>query len=177
MHSMPLADTEYMPPRRSESLFHRYRTRWDVTALWCTSAGLLVAGLSLPVMRTKKLLFWDDSYSILQGVNALSEADHIVLALILFVFSIVFPIAKLGILAFLWFVPFDEDRRQRVLHWTSTLGKWSMLDVFVVAIIIVVSQLGGLVEASARIGVYVFAAAIVGSIVTSMLIERLAKKN
>jgi paraquat-inducible protein A len=89
----------------------------------------------------------------------------------------VFPIAKLGILAFLWFVPFDEDRRQRVLHWTSTLGKWSMLDVFVVAIIIVVSQLGGLIEASARIGVYVFAAAIAGSIVTSMLIERLARKE
>jgi paraquat-inducible protein A len=163
--------------RRKQSLFQRYPRRWDVAALWGASTCLLIAGLSLPVMRTKKLIFWDDSYSILEGVRALIDEKHFGLAAILFLFSIVFPITKLAALAALWFVPVHEERRRALLKWTAMLGKWSMLDVFVVAIIVVISQLGGVIEASARIGVYVFAAAIAGSIVTSMLIERLAAKD
>lgn len=165
-----------MAAKRSESLFHIHHTRWDILVLWLLSTGLLIAGLMLPVMRTEKLIFWEDSYSILQGVKALIAEKHFGLAIILFLFSIVFPIAKLGTLAFLWFVPFDDEKRRKVLHWTSVLGKWSMLDVFVVAIIVVISQFGGLIEASARVGVYVFAAAIACSIVTAMLVEQLAKK-
>jgi len=160
-----------------QSLFHRHPKRWDIIALWLASTGLLIAGLSLPVMRTKKLLFWDDSYSILQGVKALIEEKHFGLAVILFLFSIVFPIVKLTALAALWFMPVEQERRQTLLKWTSALGKWSMLDVFVVAIVVVISQFGGLMEASARVGVYVFAAAIAGSIVTSMQVERLAARD
>ena len=51
-----------------------------------------------------------------------------------------------------------------------------MLDVFVVAILIVLVKLGPLAKVEPQSGVYVFCAAIVVSMVTSMYVESLAKK-
>ena len=113
----------------------------------------------------------------MQGVRSLWEQNQIALAAILFFFSIVFPTAKLAALAFLWFVPLAEKGRQSVLHWLGILGKWSMLDVFVVAILIVLVKLGPLANIEPQRGVYWFAAAIVMSMLTSMYVERLARKN
>ena len=37
----------------------------------------------------------------------------------------------------------SADKQIRLLHWLGILGKWSMLDVFVVAIMIVLVKLNG----------------------------------
>jgi uncharacterized paraquat-inducible protein A len=53
----------------------------------------------------------------------------VLLALILFVFSIVFPAAKLRLLGGVLFLRVGAERSARVLRWLSLLGRWSMLDV------------------------------------------------
>jgi paraquat-inducible protein A len=128
-------------------------------------------------MHTEKLLFWHDDYSIIDGIRALVEEQHYGLALILFFFSMIFPVAKLAVLGALWFVPTSSLVRGRALKWLTMLGKWSMLDVFVVAVLIVITQLGGMLNAEARSGLYLFAAAIVGSMIVTHVIERAAKKE
>jgi paraquat-inducible protein A len=105
------------------------------------------------------------------------EQDQFVLAIIVFFFSIVFPLGKLATLALLWFTPLAEQKRQTVLHWLGILGKWSMLDVFVVAILIVLVKLGPLASVQPQRGVYWFAAAIVLSLITSMYVDSLARKQ
>lgn len=137
---------------------------------------LLIAGLTLPVMETTTLVFWQSSYSIIDGIIALWKDGNYILSLVLFVFSILFPSAKLLGQTCLWFIQFDDDERNRIVHAMRVLGKWSMLDVFVVAILVVVTQIGGLVDATPKLGIYIFGASIFLSMLATMLIERLASR-
>jgi paraquat-inducible protein A len=76
----------------------------------------------------------------------------------------------------LWLIPLQEQQRTAVLHWLGLLGKWSMLDVFVVAILIVLVKLGPMARVEPRAGVYVFAWAILASMLTTMYVDRLARR-
>jgi paraquat-inducible protein A len=95
---------------------------------------------------------------------------------IVFFFSIIFPFVKLAALSVIWYIRLPEERRAWILHWLGLLGKWSMLDVYVVAILIVLVKLGPLAKVEPRIGVYLFAAAIGASMLTTMHLDRLARK-
>ena len=140
------------------------------------STGLLFKAFSLPLLYSQKI-FWRNTYSVWTGVVALWEQHEFFLAGILFFFSIVFPIAKLLCLSVVWMKKLPGENRARLLQWLGLLGKWSMLDVFIVAILIVVVKIGPLVKVEPRVGVYVFAAAIGASMLTTMYIERLAKHS
>ena len=76
------------------------------------SFALLLTGLSLPLMKVEKMVFWKNEYSVLKGVNSLWEQGQYLLAAILFFFSIVFPVVKLGALGLIWNVRLAEERRQ-----------------------------------------------------------------
>lgn len=138
---------------------------------------LLLIALSLPLMTVEKMVFWKNDYSVITGVHGLWEQGQYALAVILFFFSIVFPVFKLAMLAVIWTVRLAERKRQAVLHWLGILGKWSMLDVFVVAILIVLVKLGPLAKVRPQQGVYWFAAAILLSMITSMYVDSLAQKQ
>ena len=147
-----------------------------VPAAIVLSFVLLLIGLSLPLLYTQKV-FWKSTYSVWDGVVSLWEQGEHELALVIFFFSIAFPIFKLAALLVIWFVPLAERHRASLLHWLGLLGKWSMLDVFIVAILIVLVKLGPLVKVEPRIGVYVFAAAIACSMLSAMLVDRLARRS
>lgn len=139
------------------------------------STALLITGLSLPLLHAQQMVFWKSSYSVWAGIQELWRHNELLLAGILFFFSIVFPILKLSMLIIIWFWKLPEEQRARLLHWLGLLGKWSMLDVFVVAILIVLVKLGPLAKVEPRIGVYVFAAAILCSMCTTMYVDLLVR--
>ncbi|PIQ84303.1 MAG: paraquat-inducible membrane protein A [Candidatus Omnitrophica bacterium CG11_big_fil_rev_8_21_14_0_20_63_9] len=140
------------------------------------STGLLVTGLSLPLLHAQQMIFWKSEYSVWTGVVALWHANELALAAILFFFSIIFPFVKLVGLVIIWFWKLPETKRTTLLHWLGLLGKWSMLDVFIVAILIVLVKLGPMAKVEPRVGVYVFTAAILASMLTTMYVDRLAKQ-
>lgn len=158
-----------------QSLGQRYPKHYEVPTLILFSAVLLGAGLFLPLMNVEKMVFWKNEYSVLTGIRGLFEAKEYFLSGILFFFCLVFPILKIFMLGILWQFKFEDDRRNKILEWLSILGKWSMLDVFVVAILIVAVKLGPLANVEPRIGVYVFCAAILVSITTTAWVERLIR--
>ena len=121
--------------------------------------------------------FRGTSLMVWAGIVALWQQGEQLLSTLLFFFSIVFPTLKLLALAIIWFVKLSEDKRTVLLHWLGLLGKWSMLDVFVVAILIVLVKLGPFVKIEPRVGVYVFSAAIVASMLTTMHIDWLARRS
>ena len=147
-----------------------------VTAALTLSFVLLGIGLSLPLLYTKKM-FWDSTYSVWAGVVSLWQQRERGLAVVVLFFSIVFPLFKLLALAVIWFMPLSQQQRTRLLHWLGVLGKWSMLDVFVVAILIVLVKLGPLANVQPRAGVYVFSAAIACSMLAAMYVDRLARRS
>ena len=151
-----------------------------IPAALLLSTVLLLVGLSLPLLETHQQLLWkkwQSSYSVWAGVVALWHERDYFLAAVLFFFSIVFPILKLVALAVIWFVRLVDAQRDHLLHSLGLLGKWSMLDVFVVAILIVLVKLGPLARVEPRTGVYFFTAAIVASMLTTMYITRLARSS
>lgn len=153
-----------------------YPRRYDVPVIILVTLALLVAGWFMPTIRTTHLLVLESDYSIWQTVTALWKLDDYLLSIIIFGFSMLFPAAKLLTLLWMWFVPARDESRRRALKWLEALGRWSMLDVFVVAVIIVLVQAHSLLDAEPRAGIYVFAAAIGLSMLVSMYFSRLAKK-
>ncbi len=163
-----------MPTQPIKSLQELHPNRIDVAVLLTLSMCLLLIGLSLPVMTVRKL--WEtNTYSILTGVQNLWHEKLYVLALIIFVFSVIFPIAKLIALSAVWLIKLTDERRQRLIYFMEIFGKWSMLDVFVTAIIIVWIKLGPLASARAEIGIYFFGASVLLTMILSSLQSALVK--
>ena len=81
------------------------------------------------------------------GVISLWQSGSYPIAGVIFGASIVIPIAKLAILARLTYaVQYHEltrpDRQIRYYRFIEFIGRWSMIDVFVVAILVALIQLG-----------------------------------
>lgn len=161
--------------RPAESLAVLNPGRWWVPSGLVVAMLLLVAGLVLPVMRVQKLVFWKDDYSILTGVKALWDDGQWFLAVVIALFSVTFPILKLAGLLGVWFSPMRRDQRGRLLFWVDVLGRWSMLDVFVVAVTIVVMSSKAALDATPRAGLYVFAAGVGLSMVLTMAMEQMGR--
>ena len=169
-----MATRQCAQDRRSLMELYPRQAIVPIALLLCT--GLLIAGLSLPILHAQQMIFWKSSYSVWRGIASLWEQQERGLAVVVFFFSIVFPFAKLLLLTLVWFVRLTGTQRVRLLHWLGLLGKWSMLDVFAVAILIVLVKLGPLANVEPRLGVYIFAAAILSSMFTTMYVEYLASK-
>jgi paraquat-inducible protein A len=160
----------------AKSLHQQFPRRFEVPTLLVLTVVLLIISLLLPFMRIDKFAFWEDDYTLLTSIRGMWKAEHYLLAAIIFFFSIVFPYAKMGMLGYLWYKPVESETRGKLLFWLGVLGKWSMLDVFVVALLIVLTQSKSFVDASPRAGLYVFAIAIVSSILVSIRVEWLAQR-
>ncbi len=166
-------------PGQKRSMWEFYPCRYDILFLLCASFSSLLAGLSLPLITVEKTVFWrhwQNDYSVFTGIVNLAKDGDILLAFVLFFFSMVFPFLKLFALVMIWLRKLTDQQRAVTLHWLEMLGKWSMLDVFAVAILIVAAKLRALTQVEPRIGVYFFGAAILLAMITTMIIDHLARK-
>jgi len=142
---------------------------WDrlVPAALLAALALLAAGLALPVMTVDRFFVFSSHFSILQSLDALWRNREYLLFAAVGLFSVVFPAAKLGTGLALWFCADPKSERgARLLAWIDGLGRWSMLDVFLLAILLVTIRSQG-VGARTEIGLYLFAAAVVTSILAA----------
>ncbi len=154
------------------SLSERYPKHIGIPILIILSGLLLIGGLAMPLMNVEKMVFWQNDYSVVTGIVGLFQQKEYFLGLILIFFCLIFPVVKITTLWILWVSDFDERTRNNVLEWLGLLGKWSMLDVFVVAILIVAVKLGPMASVTPKIGVYIFCLAIISSLGTTTWIER-----
>ena len=129
------------------------------TGLLVLASVLLVPGLLLPAMETRQLGFWGDEHSILSLGLALVADREWFLATTVLTFSVGFPLAKLG---WMWrlqvFAPLAGHAGPPAgLRWLERLGKWSMADVLVIALVVFSLQDNLLFDARPLIGAYCFA--------------------
>ncbi len=133
----------------------------------------LVSGILLPIVTIEKFYLVDNTFSILSGVIQLLLEQRYFLFLLIAIFSIVLPILKLGVLYQILDAAEGHNQRiQRYLHWMHLYGKWSMLDVFVVAILVVSVKLGALARVEMHMGLYAFAISV---LLTMFLTARVVK--
>ncbi len=75
--------------------------------------------------------------SIIGTVSQLFEEDRYLVSILIFVFSVLIPLLKTGLISTVYFSKKPEAQK-KIASFVATIGKWSMADVFVVAIFLAV---------------------------------------
>ena len=145
-----------------------------INAALLSAAALLVAGIFAPLLTVERLLIFSDTISLASALIALAREGYLVLFAVLVAFSVLFPIAKLAGLFYLWnYAGYESPRLDRLFQWIGRYGKWSMLDVFVVAVLVVGVKLQLIADVQIRFGLYVFGASVLLTMLVSGRIARL----
>lgn len=127
------------------------------TALLLLASILFLPGIFLPALQLQQLGFLTDTHSIAGLAASLVRQDAPLLAATVVLFSMVFPMTKL---VWMWRLQFRRQDLTRPAHldWLERLGKWSMADVLVVALMIFSLRGSLLLDAEPLPGIFVFAA-------------------
>lgn len=146
------------------------------TVPWLLSAAFLlfVAGVFFPFFNVTKFWLFHDAISVVGGIVTLFQEGEFFLFTVLTLFTLVFPFVKLGLLAIIWLERDHDLARVRRLHrWVEHLGKWSMLDVFVVAILIVAMKSASVAALEIGPGLYLFTFSVIATQFASAFVARL----
>jgi len=131
--------------------------RW----LLIVSTLLLIAGFIFPMMTLTKFILFSNSFSIISGIWQLLLEGKVFLFIIICSFSIVLPLAKIILLfKLLSSNARHPEQYKKLLQLMHDYGRWAMLDVMVVAILIVTVKLGAIASIEVHAGLYIFGLAV-----------------
>lgn len=134
-------------------------------ALALAALVLYVPANTYPIMR----MHFHGAYSestVWDGVVQLADQDQWFIAIIVFLASIVIPVLKLsGLLYLVITIRFRLGRRlrdrTRIYRFIDVIGPWAMLDVFLLAALVGLVQLGQIATVLPGPGLIAFAAVVV----------------
>ena len=153
-------------PRCGEPM--AFRRRDPIQRTWALIIAAAICYLPaniLPVMTTTTLNSVQPD-TIISGVVRLYTSGSWVLALIVLVASVMIPLVKLTALAYLLItVQLRSNRkrreRARLYRMLKTIGRWSMLDVFVATVVVALVQLRPFMSVVPKSGVMFFTAVVI----------------
>ena len=126
---------------------------------------LYIPANALPVMDTSSL-FGAQTDTILSGVVYLWTSGSWPLAVIVFIASIAVPMLKIIALTFLVLTAqlrwrWLPEKRTRIYRVVEFVGRWSMLDIYVITILVALVQFNALATIKAGPGAIAFGAVVV----------------
>ena len=141
-------------------------------AMLIAAALLYIPANLLPILHTTSL-FGEEDDTIMSGVVYFWTSGDWPLAAIVFVASILVPMLKLTVLAMLAFTaqrrsnwrPLERAKLYRIVE---HIGRWSMLDVFVITLTVALVRFGSLAVITAGWGALAFAAVVVLTMIASL---------
>ena len=170
---------------RCASLLHdaaRQQLQRAWALLTCAVLLYLPANL-LPITHTT----WFgrvSSDTILGGVITFMQHGDWPIAAVIFLASVVIPVAKMLVLAQVFRsvgrrLPGDRGTRPEASHRlargfriTEAIGRWSMVDVFVVALLVALLQMGVLVNVQPAAGALAFAGVVICTMLAALSFDR-----
>ncbi|MGA7780106.1 MAG: paraquat-inducible protein A [Paraburkholderia sp.] len=126
----------------------------------------------LPVMYTSSL-FGAERDTIMSGVVYLWTSGSWLLALVVFIASVAVPMLKIIAIAFLsisiqlhsrW----NPERRTRIYRMVELVGRWSMLDIYVITMLVALVQFKALATIQAGAAAVAFGAVVVLTMFAAM---------
>ncbi len=144
-------------------------------ALLIAAMILYVPANTLPMMKTSSL-FGSQADTIMSGVVYFWTSGSWYLALIIFFASIMVPLLKmLALVVLLVSVqrrsPWQREQRARLYRLVEFVGRWSMLDIYVVAVIVALVQLKALATIQPGPGAIAFGAVVVLTMFAAMTFD------
>lgn len=160
--------------RTARSMSARYGRRGLlVDALLLATLVLLAIGVSTPFLTIHRLFLFAEAHSLIEVALSLLQDDEFLLAGVVLVFSVLIPALKLLLLHHAWSVAaVDDNPLARHLRLLEFIGKWSMLEVFVGALVVFAIKASWLGEATTGPGLYCFAGA---AILTTLLAHAIGR--
>jgi paraquat-inducible protein A len=154
--------------RKSDSL----NRTW---ALLIAAVILYVPANLLPVMVTRSL-FGTQQDTILSGIIFFWVSGAYGLAAIVFIASFLVPLFKLSALAVLLISAqrrstWRQPERTQLYHIIEIIGRWSMLDVFVVSLLTGLVQIQGFAQITAGVGIAAFGGVVVLTMLASLAFD------
>jgi paraquat-inducible protein A len=166
------ADGRWRCPRCQHALHARKPHSVQRTVAWLVSAAVLYLPANLlPVMATKSVL-GRESHTIVGGIIELWTTGSRELALVVFIASIAVPLLKIAALALLAITAhrrsfWRQRERAGLYRLVETVGHWSMLDVFVVVLLVGMVHFGVLASVEPEAGLLAFGAVVVSTMLAS----------
>ncbi|WP_435274223.1 paraquat-inducible protein A [Psychrobium sp. nBUS_13] len=148
--------------------------QWVLNALWLVTAILLIIGLTQPMFTFTHFYFFDDTFSLVDAIFHLAAQGEYILFGLLFLFSLVMPVVKMLMLLYSVNAGQLLTNTQRMrLDKIAKLGKWSMLDVYVIAILAVTIKLSLIASVTIHYGLVAFALSVTLSMALPWMIAAL----
>ncbi|MBU6173999.1 MAG: paraquat-inducible protein A [Planctomycetes bacterium] len=148
-----------------------FKMRSRVAALTLSSLALFPAAVLLPIVEVQRLGHHHRS-SILGGIWELFAHGSIFIGSVILLFSIVFPLAKLiALLELSWLGALGKKHRAWTYRWMELAGKWSMMDVMLLALLVMFIKLSGLVEFHFGPAVVAFTACVALSLLAALAFD------
>ena len=126
----------------------------------------------LPIMGIRELGVLTES-TIVAGLIQFWKMESYPIAIVIFTASILIPFLKIG--ALLWlcaavkgWVPHSARTLGKVYWITELLGRWSMVDIFVVAVLVTMVQLGNYMTVTPMAGAVAFASVVILTMFAAM---------
>jgi paraquat-inducible protein A len=124
------------------------------------------------VVHTSSIVGSEDD-TIMSGVALFWNDGDYPLAMVIFIASILVPMLKLGTLAFLtWSVQtrsvWRPRQRTTLFRAVERIGRWSMLDIFVITLTVALVRFRSLAVITAGPGALAFASVVVLTMIASM---------
>lgn len=159
---------------RCGSTLHR-RNPDSVARTWAlllAAAIFYVPANLYPILHTSSIVGSEDD-TIMSGVALFWNDGDFPLALIIFVASIMVPMLKLGTLSYLnWATQTSSKWRPRqrttLYRIVEKIGRWSMLDVFVITLTVALVRFGSLAVITPGPGALAFGCVVVLTMMASM---------
>ena len=152
--------TKTYPTKKRWMLFDQLYLGWTVPLLVFISAAALIEAVHSTFLRISQFLLISRSYSIYDIIQLLQTNKYWVLLAILVVTIIAVPLLRLASLLVVWIIPMKAAHHIRAQQLLEGLSRWSMLDVFGIALFLIVSQGKDLVKTELQPGLYTVVIAI-----------------
>lgn len=144
-------------------------------ALMGAAAALYIPSHLLPIMTVMEL-GEVTQHTIIGGMMSFWESGAYPIAIVIFTASILIPLLKIA--ALIWLCAAATGKAHpspealgRVYLVTELLGRWSMIDIFVVGIMVSVVQLGNYMTVTPGPGALAFAGVVVLTMLAAMRFE------
>ena len=129
---------------------------------------LYFPAITLPMLKIRQLGYQHSS-SLLSGTWELMSHGQWFVGAVVFLFSVVLPLVKIALLLELSLLEVSQRRhRAATYRWMEQLGKWSMMDVLLVALLVMLIKLGNLIQFQVGPAIWAFGLCVAMSMVASM---------
>ena len=152
-----------------------YRSLGTVWFFWALGVIAYIPANIWPMLETRLLLTTSND-TIIEGVLKLLGHGSILIALVILLASVVIPLAKFAAIAWLavsiqYRLPSSAKWRHRVYEAVELIGRWSMIDVFVVAILSSLVQFSVLANVTPGPAALAFALSVIFTMLSALAFD------